>query len=120
MQMEKPRKIYLVGIITGFLNGLLGAGGGLVLLLFLKRSLELPAHKAHATTLAVMLPLSVLSAFIYIGSTNISLEMVLPLSFGGMAGGYLGARVLKKVKPQYLGKFLGVILIFSAVRMIIG
>jgi len=118
--MEKPYQIYIVGMITGFLNGLLGAGGGLVLLLFLKRSLKLPVHKAHATALAVMLPLSVLSAFIYIGSADISLTILLWLVLGGMFGGYLGARILKKVKPHYLGKMLGIILIFSAARMILG
>ncbi|MCL2674114.1 MAG: sulfite exporter TauE/SafE family protein [Defluviitaleaceae bacterium] len=118
--MEKPHRIYLAGIITGFLNGLLGAGGGLVLLLFLKRSLELPAHKAHATALAVMLPLSVLSSFIYVGSADISFKIVLWLVLGGMVGGYIGARILKKVKPRHLGKMLGVILIFSAMRMIFG
>ena len=118
--MEKPRHIYRISMITGFLNGLLGAGGGLVLLLFLKRSLNLPAHKAHATALAVMLPLSVLSALIYIGSADTSLNIAVWLAAGGMIGGYLGAKVLKRIKPRYLGKMLGIILIFSAVRMIFG
>ena len=118
--MEKPRRIYLLGMITGFLNGLLGAGGGLVLLLFLKRSLKLEAHKAHATAVAIMLPLSMLSALIYVGKADVSWSMALWLALGGMAGGYLGARILNRVKPKHLGKILGAILIFSAIRMIFG
>jgi len=106
----------LIGIIIGFLNGLLGAGGGLVLLLFLRRSLD--AHKAHATAVAVMLPLSVLSTFIYIGKTEISWAMALWLALGGMAGGYLGARVLKRIQPKHLSKILGAVLVISAIRMI--
>ena len=101
-----------------FVNGLLGAGGGLVLLLFLKRSLKLDTHKAHATSVAVMLPLSVLSALIYIGQTEIPWNMALWLSLGGAIGGYLGARVLKRIKPRHLGKILGAVLIISAIRMI--
>ncbi|MCL2853063.1 MAG: sulfite exporter TauE/SafE family protein [Defluviitaleaceae bacterium] len=114
------RRVYIPGMITGFLNGLLGAGGGLVLLLFLKRSVELPAHRAHATALAVMLPLSVLSACIYVGSTEISLKTAVWLALGGMAGGYVGARFLRRIKPRHLGKILGAVLIFSSLRMIFG
>ena len=117
---DTMRRLYLPGMITGFLNGLLGAGGGLVLLLFLKRSGKLPAHKAHATALAVMLPLSVLSACIYMGSAEVSLGMAMWLALGGMAGGYTGARFLKRVKPAHLGKILGVLLIFSSLRMVFG
>jgi len=116
--MEKPRRIYLIGMIIGFINGLLGAGGGLVLLLFLKRSLQLDAHKAHATSVAVMLPLSILSTFIYIGKTEISWSIALWLALGGIVGGYLGAHVLKRIEPRHLGKILGVVLIISALRMI--
>ena len=114
------RRTYLPGMVTGLLNGLLGAGGGLVLLLFLKRTLKLPAHQAHATSLAVMLPLSVLSASIYIGAVEVSLKTALWLALGGMAGGYAGARFLRRVKPRHLGKILGAVLIFSSVRMILG
>ena len=114
------RRTYIPGMITGFLNGLLGAGGGLVLLLFLKRTLKLPAHKAHATCLAVMLPLSVLSACIYIGSAEVSAGTAFWLALGGMAGGYVGARFLRRIKPRHLGKILGVVLIFSAIRMVFG
>ncbi|MCL2617774.1 MAG: TSUP family transporter [Defluviitaleaceae bacterium] len=114
------RRMYMAGVATGFLNGLLGAGGGMVMLLFLKRGTDLPAHKAHATSLAIMLPLSVLSACVYAGSTQISWQTALWLCLGGMAGGFAGARLLKRVKPRYLGKVLGAVLIFSAVRMVLG
>ena len=114
------RRTYLPGMITGFINGLLGSGGGLVLLLFLKRSLKLPAHKAHATSLAVMLPLSALSASIYAGSARGEALTALWLIIGAMIGGYAGARILKRIKQRHLGKILGVVLIFSALRMLFG
>ena len=111
-------KIYFIGALGGFLNGLLGAGGGLVLLLFLKN--KLPAHKAHATALAVMLPLSAASALIYAGSAEVRPNALVWLTLGGMAGGYTGARMLKKIKPRHLGRILGTLLIFSAMRMMFG
>ena len=114
------RRTYFPGMVTGFLNGLLGAGGGLVLLLFLKRRLKLPAHKAHATSLAVTLPLSILSASIYLGAAEVSAKTALWLALGGMAGGYAGARFLKRIKPRHLGKILGAVLILSSLRMIFG
>ena len=48
----------LIGIVTGAANGLFGAGGGTILVPALEKFLKIEAHKAHATALAAIFPLS--------------------------------------------------------------
>ena len=55
----------LGGSITGLLNGLFGSGGGMVAVPLLEHSGLEPA-KAHATSIAVILPLTALSAGSYL------------------------------------------------------
>ncbi|MBD9220508.1 MAG: sulfite exporter TauE/SafE family protein [Clostridiales bacterium] len=68
---KNGRKTILIGIITGFANGLFGSGGGTVVVPCMEKYLGIDAHKSHATAIAVILPLSVLSAVIYFFKANI-------------------------------------------------
>ncbi|MCL2592341.1 MAG: sulfite exporter TauE/SafE family protein, partial [Defluviitaleaceae bacterium] len=51
-------KIVIIGLITGFFNGLFGAGGGSVLVPCMRRFLNIEVHKSHATSIAIILPLT--------------------------------------------------------------
>lgn len=107
-----------VGFIVGVANGLFGAGGGTLLVPALEKFIKLETHKAHATALAVILPLSVLSAIIYIVGVPVNWPVVLSVSAGGMAGGYVGALLLNKLSAGWLHKLFGAFLAAAAVRMI--
>ena len=56
----------LAGGATGLANGFFGGGGGSVLVPLLTRCCGLEQRKAFATSVAVILPLCVLSAVIYV------------------------------------------------------
>lgn len=53
----------IIGIITGIANGFLGSGGGTVVVPCLEKFMKTEPHKAHATAIAIILPLTVISAF---------------------------------------------------------
>lgn len=108
----------ILGIITGFLNGLFGSGGGTILVPGLEKFLNFEEHKAHATTIAVILPLSILSMFVYLKGVNINYINVIIISLGGMLGGYLGAKFLKKIPAKWLHKIFGGFMLIAAWRMI--
>ena len=55
----------VTGAACGLLNGLFGAGGGMAAVPLLKAG-GLPQKKAHATSLAVILPLAAVSAAFYL------------------------------------------------------
>ena len=109
----------ILGLITGFLNGLFGSGGGTVLVPSLEKFLNFEEHKAHATAIAVILPLSILSMFIYLKGIDINYMQVIAICLGGMAGGYLGAKFLKKIPAKWLHKIFGIFMLIAAWRMII-
>ena len=119
MKIQKM-KTAIIGTISGVVNGLFGAGGGTILVPGLERFIPLETHKAHATALAVMLPLSVVSAIIYTAAAEVDIKWtaVLFVSLGGVIGGVIGAKVLKKLSAAWLNILFGLFLAAGAIRML--
>ena len=109
----------LIGFMTGVLNGLFGSGGGTVAVPAMERFLSVEDKKAHATAIAVILPLSVVSLFIYMGEVDIDWKTVFAVSSGGVAGGYAGAKLLQKISNRWLHIIFGGFMLFAAVRTVI-
>lgn len=112
-------KIILIGLITGTANGLFGSGGGTIAVPSMVLLLGAEEHKAHATAIAIILPLTIVSAFMYISGKFIDWPLTLNVTFGGVIGGYLGARLLSKCPTNLLRKIFGAFMIIAAVRMIL-
>ena len=106
--------------MTGLANGLFGSGGGTLLVPAMERFLDTETHKAHATAIAVILPLSVVSIAVYAFRVAIPWMPVLWVSLGGMAGGLLGALLLTKFTSRWLHKLFGLFMAAAAVKMILG
>ena len=109
----------LVGIVTGLANGLFGSGGGSLLVPAMQRYLGTQTHKSHATAIAVILPLSVVSIIVYVFSSEVPWLVVMWVSIGGLAGGLLGALLLNKFSSSWLHKFFGLFMIAAAIKMVI-
>jgi uncharacterized membrane protein YfcA len=116
--MKNSKKIIPIGLVVGIANGLFGAGGGTLLVPALQKFLKLDTHKSHATALAVILPLSVVSAIIYIWGVDVNWWAVLFVSAGGVVGGVIGAKLLKKLAAWWVNIIFGVFLAIGAVRML--
>ncbi|MEG0693689.1 MAG: sulfite exporter TauE/SafE family protein [Oscillospiraceae bacterium] len=115
----KSLRFYLLGFFAGILNGFFGAGGGLLVVPMLEAS-ELETKQSHATSIAIILPLSIMSTIMYIINgvkIDISiLSITIPL---GLLGAILGSFLLTKIKSTWLKKIFGVIMIISAVRILL-
>jgi|SRR5690554_4513771 len=108
----------LIGLFSGFINGIFGSGGGTIVVPGLVFILGLAQHKAHATALLIILPLSILSSFIYIFGQFIDFPTTVKISLGAMIGGYLGAKILNRIPNLYLKKIFGIFMIIAAIRMV--
>ena len=102
----------------GLANGLFGAGGGALLIPALQKFMGIQTHKSHATALAVILPLSVVSAGVYIWGIEVDWKIVLLVSGGGVCGGIIGARLLRKLSAWWLHVLFALVLAVGAVRML--
>ena len=121
MQPEAKRnwlRYGLSGLIAGVLNGIFGAGGGLLVVPMLERQ-GLEPRKAHATSIAIILPLSLISGGLYllqgVALDSSQLWTVIPAGLIGAAG---GAFLLMKLKNRLLKRIFGVIMILSALRLL--
>ena len=97
----------LIGIFTGFANGIFGSGGGTVAVPAMEKFLKTEPHKSHATAIALIF------------KTEVPFSVLIPVTLGSVAGGILGAKFLKKVPTKYLHKIFALFMLAAAVRMII-
>jgi len=111
-------KSVIIGLITGTANGLFGSGGGTIAVPAMVLVLGADEHKAHATAISIILPLTVLSAVFYISNNFVDWNLAFKVVLGGIAGGFLGAKLLNVCPENILRKVFAVFMIIAAVRMI--
>ena len=109
-------KTVLSGGCSGLLNGLFGSGGGMVAVPFLKKC-GLEAKEAHATSISMILPMSLVSSWLYLSGGAFDLSDAWIFLPGGVAGAIAGALLLKKISTPLLNKIFGAFMIFAAVRL---
>lgn len=111
-------KIIGIGFAVGLCNGLFGAGGGMVAVPAMVHILKIDEHDAHATAIAVILPLVLVSSYIYFRNGFLDLNIAGPVAAGGAVGGALGASLLNRIPSKWLHRVFGIFMIIAAVRMI--
>lgn len=109
----------ITGAIIGFVNGFWGGGGGMICVPLLQNVIKLPEKKAHATTLLIMLPLSLASLVVYLFSGNLPIVDALKIGVGFVIGGLIGANILKKISNKWLGYVFSIIIIIGGVKMLV-
>lgn len=115
--MQKERMRYLIaGAAAGLTNGFFGGGGGSVLVPVLTRYCKLDQRQAFATSVAVILPLCVLSVVIYFVRGGLDVMAALPYLIGGTVGGWAGGKWFKGMKMTWLKRGFGLLLIYGGVR----
>lgn len=119
IRMSEKVKSCLLGLSAGVVNGLLGSGGGTILVPFMQNKLKVEQHKSHATTVAVVAPLCLVSALFYMGNQAMDWWVLLAVSVGGVIGGVIGAKVLNKISGKWLHFLFGGLMMASAVRMLL-
>ena len=113
-------KYTLIGACTGLANGIFGSGGGMIAVPALYILLNMDEHRSHATAISIILPLTVVSTFVYMGNGHIEMDVAFRVIPGGIVGGYAGARLLKKCPDGLLRKIFGIFIIAGGIKMIIG
>jgi uncharacterized membrane protein YfcA len=116
MKKRKTLVNLFFGIVVGFLNGLLGAGGGMIAVPVLKKQMEL--KEAHATSISVILPMSIASAVSYILNKSVKISDAIPYLWGGFMGAVLGSYLLKKISPSFIKKLFALLMLWAGFRMV--
>lgn len=117
--MSKYIKFILIGMATGMANGLFGSGGGTIAVPAMILLLKEEEHMAHSTAISVILPLTIVSAILYMSNNFINWELTVKVMIGGVVGGYIGAKILDKCPSNILRKIFALFMIAAAIRMIL-
>lgn len=116
---RKEKLKYLAALAAGCVNGLFGGGGGMLVVPLLT-GMGLDAKKAHATAVAVILPLCFISALIYVVKGCFDMTLTLTVGGGVVAGGVLGALLLKKADNFLLSGLFYLVMIGAGIKMVVG
>ena len=106
------------GILIGTLNGLFGAGGGIVAVPLLRKN-GIGDKTAHASSIAIILPISLVSLSMYLIKGRVTLGDGLPYVFPGVLGAVLGTFILSKIPKKWLHRVFGALIIYAGIRLIL-
>ncbi len=110
---------WISGAAAGVINGLFGAGGGMVLLPLLGKTTDLKDKEIFANCVAIILPISLVSAAVYFFRGGSFAAESVPYLIGGAIGGVIAGLLLKKLKAVWLHRALGVFILWGGIRLLI-
>lgn len=109
---------WIAGALAGTVNGLFGAGGGMLLVPLLTRLTDAEEKEAFACSVCIILPLSLVSLLVYYLQGGEFLSQSVPYLIGGAIGGIGAGVVLKKIKAKWLHRALGLLILWGGFRLL--
>ena len=116
MCKKKMSGMLFAGIAAGATNGLLGAGGGMILVPLLTGITELEEKEIFPASVSIILPICLVSLFLTPNVENLTFMSVLPYLLGSAAGGIICGFFGKKIPVKWLHRFLGILVIWGGIR----
>ena len=107
----------IAGATAGAVNGLFGAGGGLVLVPMLGKKVGLSEQERFSASIAIIAPVCVTSLLIS-GKWEISVTELLPYLIGSAIGGVAAGLCGRKIPTTWLHRFLGGIILWGGLRFL--
>lgn len=109
--------VTLVGLAAGFLSGLFGVGGGILIAPGLVFLAKMDHRRAHGTSLGAVLPIALSSMITYWTHDHIDWPVTLCLALGAIVGAVIGTHFLNVVPQRTLAIGFAGLLIVSAIRL---
>ena len=114
----KSAKRFAGGGAVGIVNGVFGGGGGMIAVPLLERIERRGTAAAHATAILIILPVSFVSAVLYLINGYFDAELFIAVSLGVTFGGFLGARALNLMSAGEATLLFAAVMFAAGIRMI--
>lgn len=112
------KKIAL-GLIAGFISGLFAAGGGMIVVPAFVHIFKMNEAEARATSVFAILPMVITSGLFYYNNNYVDWTIGIKCAIGGIIGGFIGSKLLKKLSDKILKIIFIIFLIYVSIKMII-
>ena len=112
----KHIKSGFAGAAAGAIHGLLGTGGGMILVPLLGASKGWKEEEAFPASVAIILPLCVVSLFFSAMQNPLPWQDALPYLIGAIPGGLLAGLLGRKIPVVWLHRILGVMILWGGFR----
>ena len=106
------------GALIGFVNGFFGGGGGMICVPLLEKVLHLDNKYSHATAIAVIFPISFVSALIYIFSGNLQTIPLVTVGSGVVLGGIAGSFLLRFLPSKIVRIIFVFVMLAGGIRLL--
>ena len=117
-QAKTKMQCIVLGALAGFVNGLFGGGGGMIVVPLLMHLLKLKSKNAHATAILIILPMSIVSGLLYASGKTLDLALTIPTSIGVTLGGVLGAFALNKLSNNWVSIIFSIVMAIAVVKLL--
>ena len=117
--MGKKWGILLAGFCAGAVNGLFGAGGGMVLVPLLSAMTELDEQEVFPSSIAIILPLCLVSLGVTALHHGLDVSASLPWLLGGGLGAIPAGLWGRKIPVKWLHRALGLLILWGGFRYLL-
>ena len=117
MQISKSTLgIVCCGILAGIVNGLFGAGGGMILVPLLTILTSLEEQEIFPASVSIILPICLVSLAITWNQGAPDWSEALPYLIGSTLGGISAGIWGRKIPTVWLHRILGILILWGGVR----
>ena len=114
--MRKKWGFILAGIGAGTVNGLFGAGGGMILVPLLCWLTSLDDDQVFPASVSIILPICFISLSFTLRNGTVPWNTAIPYLIGSTGGGILAGFFGKKIPTIWLHRALGVLILWGGIR----
>lgn len=112
-------QLALIGLAAGFLAGLLGIGGGVVMVPAMVLLLGFDQHVAQGTSLVVIIPAALSGSYTHHRNGRLFLRDAAILAAGGVIGAVFGSVFALSIDEDVLRRLFAGFLLIIAGRMLL-
>lgn len=116
MRLKKIFGMIFAGGVAGIVNGLFGAGGGMILVPTLSNYSDLEEHQVFPCSVSIILPICLISVCTNITDIESSFRQSTPYLIGGLLGGLAAGLWGHHIPTKYLHRVLGILIIWGGIR----
>lgn len=111
--------LLIVGLAAGFLSGLIGIGGGIIIVPALVLFLGFSQKMAQGTSLGILLlPVGILAVLQYYKQGYLNVNYVLIVAAAFVLGGFLGSKLALSVSDEKMKKIFALVLLLISLKML--